>query len=130
MEGNERIQEDVEEEEEDDDYEEEDEEEEEDDDDEEAGPRNTRWRRVGAGHWIIVENSLNIPEFDEQDHALWVMRKTFEMVDHGESIEARGVEVKLASFDTLQSLSMRQEGILPYEHDAPPTYERERSNSF
>ena len=32
------------------------------------------------------EEEDNIPEFDEAAHALWTMRKTFEMLDEGQSI--------------------------------------------
>jgi hypothetical protein len=32
------------------------------------------------------EEEEDIPEFDEAVHALWVMRKTFEMIEDGQSI--------------------------------------------
>jgi hypothetical protein len=32
------------------------------------------------------DTSTDIPEFNEAAHALWVMRKTFEMIEDGQSI--------------------------------------------
>ena len=34
------------------------------------------------------EEEEDIPEFDEAVHALWVMRKTFEMIEDGQSISS------------------------------------------
>lgn len=43
-----------------------------------------RWVRVGPGHWRTFPLiSLQIPEFNEEDHALWVFRSLFQ--DLGES---------------------------------------------
>lgn len=66
----EKILEDEEEEEEDDDY---------DEDDEDDG---LDWRRTESGRWVIFTGQ-DIPEFDPESHALWVMRRTFEMADAG-----------------------------------------------
>lgn len=75
-------------------YEEEDEEEEQD-----------TWVRVGRGRWITVrerqqrQDTFEIPEFDEEAHALWVFRKTMELVESGEPVSAQkdmpAAEVKL-----------------------------------
>lgn len=34
------------------------------------------------------EEDTDIPEFNEAAHALWVMRKTFEMIEEGQSIQS------------------------------------------
>ena len=34
------------------------------------------------------EEDTDIPEFNEAAHALWVMRKTFEMLEDGQSIQS------------------------------------------
>ena len=34
------------------------------------------------------EENTDIPEFNEAAHALWVMRKTFEMIEEGQSIQS------------------------------------------
>lgn len=46
------------------------------------------WVRMGDGRWILSTTlgSLNIPEYDHDKHAFWVMRRTFELAEAGESI--------------------------------------------
>jgi hypothetical protein len=128
MEDKERIQEDEEEDEEEEEEESVGDEEEEEDDMDGDDDRSVYWRRVGTGRWIIEPSTLKIPQYNEEEHALWVMRKTFEMVDDGASIEPQGIEVKLAPLDTLSNVTMRQEGVMPFDENQPVG--RERSNSI
>jgi hypothetical protein len=44
-----------------------------------------RWRRTESGRWRVFTGQ-HIPEFDPEVHALWVMRKTFEMLENEQSI--------------------------------------------
>jgi len=37
---------------------------------------------------MFSEEDTDIPEFNEAAHALWVMRKTFEMLEDGQSIQS------------------------------------------
>lgn len=108
MDEKERIAEPVEDDEEEDDEEWDGEEEE---DDEEDDDRTLHWRRVGENRWIVEKNPLVIPHYDEEAHALWVMRKTFEMAEDGASISAEGVQPKLEEFDTLESVAERYDGM-------------------
>ncbi len=112
MEEKERIHEDAEEDEEDEeDWVDDEEEDEDDEEDEEDDNASLVWRRVGPGHWLITKNPLKIPEFNEEDHALWVMRKTFEMAEDGASIEAAGSEPPVPAVDTLPHFILRSEGV-------------------
>lgn len=115
MEEKERIREDAEEDEEDEEEWVDDEEDEDEDDEEESVDDNASllWQRVAPGRWRIVKNPLRIPEFNEEDHALWVMRKTFEMAEDGASIEAAGSEPPIPETDSLSLFMLRSEGIVP-----------------
>ena len=51
-------------------------------------------------------DATDIPEFNEAAHALWVMRKTFEMIEDGQSISTEtdaGTETKSADRTTLEN---------------------------
>ena len=41
-----------------------------------------RWRRTDSGRWQVFTRQ-EIPDFDPQAHAFWVMRKTFELAEEG-----------------------------------------------
>ncbi len=134
MEEKERIAEDVEEDDEDDDEwvdEGEDEDDGEDGEDDEEGREipSLHWRRIGPGHWVVVKNVLRIPTYDEEAHALWVMRKTFEMLEDGKSVEAEGVAAKVDVLDTPESVALRCEGILPLPR-VEQASNRQRAESF
>lgn len=115
-----------------------DEDDEEDDDGEENDNRSLFWRRIGPGHWVVVKNPLQIPEFDEEAHALWVMRKTFEMAEDSGSVEAGGVQPQLGAMDDIASLKERYDGLggflsqcVRYREDkALLELSRERRKSF
>ncbi len=47
-----------------------------------------RWIRVGPGHWRIFENAIaEIPDYDEEAHALWVFRNFFEALENTNTLE-------------------------------------------
>ena len=54
-----------------------------------------QWVRVGTGRWITIrqrqqrQEPLAIPEYNEEAHALWVFRKTMEMLESGEELGAQ-----------------------------------------
>lgn len=44
-----------------------------------------RWVRIGPGHWRTFPRLIQqIPEFNEQDHALWVFRSFFHQLEEAE----------------------------------------------
>ena len=43
------------------------------------------------------EENTDIPEFNEAAHALWVMRKTFEMIEEGQSIQSESSSTRQVS---------------------------------
>ena len=46
-----------------------------------------RWVRVGPGHWRTFPRLIpEIPEFDEEEHALWVFRSFFQEVEQTETL--------------------------------------------
>ena len=52
-----------------------------------------RWRRIGIGRWLVDEeyeprDYPEIPHYDGEVHALWVMRETFSAAEEGRSITA------------------------------------------
>lgn len=61
------------------------------------------------------EEDTDIPEFNEAAHALWVMRKTFEMIEDGQSIQSGPSERKLEDpvYDGIHVVRQRQrrEGV-------------------
>lgn len=66
-----------------------------DDEEEENEDNGEEWIRVGNGRWISVTRranvqrtqNLEIPEYDEEAHALWVFRKTMELLESGQEIQ-------------------------------------------
>jgi len=46
-----------------------------------------RWVRVGPGHWRTFPRVIpQIPEFNEEEHALWVFRSFFQQLEETESL--------------------------------------------
>ena len=62
-----------------------------------------------------TEENTDIPEFNEAAHALWVMRKTFEMFEDGQSIQTGFSEKPLEDpvYDGIHVVRQRQrrEGV-------------------
>ena len=45
-----------------------------------------RWIRIGPGHWRTFPQVIReIPEFNEEEHALWVFRSFFQQLEEAES---------------------------------------------
>lgn len=96
---------------EDDDYEEEVDSDEEEDD----GPR--IWRRIGPGHWVTVEILKPIPEYNEEEHALWVFRKTMEMLENDESIQGVPEITQVGKENRVTSLRNRLNAFAVLQRD-------------
>jgi hypothetical protein len=77
--------------------EEKEEDEEEDEDDEEEEEEDQRF----------IIRSDDIPDFDDGAHALWVFRKTFQMLDENDSIAAAGLAEAPGEDDDFESLLWR-----------------------
>lgn len=46
-----------------------------------------RWVRIGPGRWRTFPHVMNeIPDFNEEDHALWVFRSFFQELDQTETL--------------------------------------------
>lgn len=94
------------------------------DDEEEHGED---WIRVARGRWITVAQrdsqiqNLNIPEYDAEAHALWVFRKTMELLESGEEIQVQKEVPKLNTQITLPTLREGYYDHLAYPHDGYET---------
>ena len=55
-----------------------------------------RWIRVGPGHWRIFEDAVvhQIPDYDENAHALWVFRNFFEALENTNTLEVSASQEK------------------------------------
>lgn len=61
---------------------------EDDDEEEDDYPHYTSiWRWSGPGNMMTLEILKPIPEYNEEEHALWVFRKTMEMLENEEPIQ-------------------------------------------
>ena len=59
------------------------------------------------------EASLEIPEFDEEDHAFWVFRTTLQMAETGQSLEPQGILPQVPEDNDLLSLWVRSSKLGP-----------------
>lgn len=122
MEEHEKIAEDVEEEEDEFEYGDDDSEGSEDSD--EPG---VNWARVN-GEWVDVNqgDKYYIPEFDEEAHAFWVMRNTFERLESGEEVAAapeKVAERPIASYKSRRIIRRGQDGRTIVQVQIEPVFE-------
>ena len=52
-----------------------------------------RWIRIGPGHWRTFPSLIQrIPEYNEEDHALWVFRSLFQGLGDTEALQTSSPE--------------------------------------
>ncbi len=87
-------------------------------DEEDDYPNYTRvWRWVGPGNMVNVEVLKPIPEYNEEEHALWVFRKTMEMLENGEPIQVVPQEIKVNKQDSMKSMITRLNAFAVIQRD-------------
>ena len=79
-----------------------------DDDESSVNSEDGDWVRVATGRWILrsERDSLEIPDYDHEKHAFWVLRRTFELLEAGVDIAATGVE-PVRTYNPAECLSDR-----------------------
>ena len=87
------------------------------DDSEEENEGPYMWRRVGPGHWVSVEILKPIPEFNEEEHALWVFRKTMEMLDNEQPIEVVPQVTQINKNDSVKRMLTRLNSFAMIQRD-------------
>ena len=93
----------------------EDEEYEEDTDDDYAGP--FVWRRLVPGDRVVVEILKPIPDYNEEEHALWVFRTTMEMLENQESIQVTPQVLQVNKNDSVKRMITRLNSLAMLQRD-------------
>ena len=78
-----------------------------------------RWIRVGPGHWRIFDDAVaQLPDFSEEDHALWVFRNLFGSLDDSETLpQAAPLSLKQEVQESQQRLLFRHRHLYDSSND-------------
>jgi hypothetical protein len=66
-----------------------------------------RWIRVGRGRWRVFDSTQFIPDYDSEDHALWVFRTVFGTLDDPEGIPPVIPKDSSEEHETIESIRVR-----------------------
>lgn len=66
-----------------------------------------QWIRVGQGRWRVFDSTQFIPDFNSEDHALWVFRTVFGTLDDSEGIPSISPKDSSEEHETMESVRDR-----------------------
>jgi hypothetical protein len=80
---------------------------------------NLRWIRIGPGHWRVFDDAISqLPDFSEEDHALWAFRSLFGSLESSDPLPpAAPLVQKQEQQESQQRLLFRHRNIYDSSND-------------
>jgi hypothetical protein len=72
-----------------------------------AAAQQLRWIRVGERRWRVFDSTQFIPDYDSEQHALWVFRTVFGTLDDPERIPPVVPKDTSDEYEAIESIRMR-----------------------